>query len=148
MPSNPYSNLECEVTFTPSPSGTVKKSYTDYGFYMLEPTYGTRKRKEILVDLPYMDGVLDFSAQFGTEYFAECEHTYRFVQQFQPTSAGCAAMWSTHETFESFCWNFHGAIHDDYGRSLGIARCTSFTATVSPGDNTLTIEVTFTGRRG
>lgn len=146
---NVHDSLEHNVTFTPDDGGTARKSFDYFGFYMLEPTYATKKRKDVLVSLPYMDGELDFSDVYnGRAYFEASEVTYRFAQQFEPSASGANAMRSMHTGFESFCWGFRGTITDDYGAvTLTGARCTSFTATPFPGDNTLTIEVTFKGVR-
>lgn len=145
--ANPFATTMAEVTFTPD-SGTAKQSYTTYGFYMLEPKYTTKKKKEVVVSLPYMDGDLDLSELSGRVYWQACDVTYKFVQQWEPTAAGMSAMRARHTSFETFCWGFLGTITDDYGAvTITGARCTSFTATPSPADNTLTVEVTFRGVR-
>lgn len=149
MPNTPnvYTDLVANVTFTPT-SGTAKGSYTDYKLILIEPTYGTKKRKDVLVSLPYMNGELDFSEQYNNTSFYECsEFTYKWVRQFAPSAAGATAMKTTHTNFESFCWGFHGSILDDYGLGMSSARCVEFKATPFPGDNTLTIEAKFRGVR-
>lgn len=129
--------------------GYTVSTYSDEGFIMLEPTYSTKKRKDILVNLPYMNGEIDFSKQYGdTAFYESCEVTYRFVQQWPPTSTGAADMAVKHAYFEGICWDVDGDVYDDYGAvTLHNARCTSFQATPYPGDNILMVEVTFRGVR-
>jgi len=148
---NVSDSISSGVTFTPG-DGSAKHSYDDFSLYLVEPTYSTRKRKEVLVNLPYMDGVLDFSDQFerfadvldrGDYYYEAEEVSYRFVRQFQPGASGAQAMRQAHAAMETFFWKFKGDIADDYGKTFAQATCTALTVTPHPVDNTLELEVKF-----
>ena len=144
---NVSASIKAGVTLTPNSGAAAKHTYTDYKLFLVAPTYATRKRKDVMVSIPYMDGVLDFSDQHQNRVFFEpVEVTYRFVRQFEYGAAGATAMKNFHDTLESFVWGFKGTVADDYrGAVCYDARATSFTATPNPGDNTLEVEVVFQG---
>lgn len=119
-----------------------RHSYDYYGFYMGDPKYDTKKRKQVVVSLPYANGELDFSNQFNNQsYFEACDVTYKFFRRYSDT----IDMYNAHKPFEDFCWSFKGDITDDYGMRLFKARCTSFVATPHISNNVLEVEVTFRG---
>lgn len=136
-------------TLTPD-SGASAHSFNTWGCRLTDaPTYSSRQPKEIIVELPLSDTVLDFSRINNGLHFSESEVTYSFVFVSKSTSqtAKASDVTTKHKTIEDYVWNFIGSVKDDYmSGTMTNARCKSFTATPDIVNGVLTCSVTFIGR--
>jgi len=118
MPSNRNTNewgVYYDFIDAENPGATVdplngKHTLDDLGFHMDMPTYPVPTKKEILVSLPYTNGVLDFSKQDGGYHYEPMEYEYHFWGKFDTLAAMRAAQLAINSAFVEY----ESDISDDY----------------------------------
>ena len=117
-------------------------TYRDYGWYMSAVKHGSPQKKEVIVDVPYTDGVLDFSDLDGRFHWGSREVAYTFVQKFNDIDE----MVIQTNRFESDLRDVRSDITDDLlwgGAAWHNARCISVEHTYHPKGCVAVVDVRF-----
>lgn len=135
------SSIEYGVTLQ-SAGGTSIHTFKNWGCHLGTPSYPAKQKREIIVEVPFSDHVLDFSDVFGRTFYQEATVTYTLYYR-----ATTLIDLKTKQTqIINFC---NGSkwfnVSDDYmGPILKLARCTC-EVTPYPGALFLEVKINLTG---
>lgn len=144
------STLDFGISFVPDVDGKTVDTFKDWGCYLAAPpVYGSRQRKEMLVEIPFCDVPLDFSKIDGSYHYEETENEYSLVYISESSNGATQleALRSKVSEMENYLWNFKGSVSDAFlpNHSLKYAKVSSVEYTFYPNAGALRVDLIIKG---